>query len=221
MAFAVLCTAIITFGITLFAPLLADAGLDLSDAGRMGLFGLTTLFGAWGVLLMSKCMEGTSVSTSSRRLIQLFLGAAIGVSVFQADELLMVNYHSADIEGNLRPPILRKVGDFPLMKAETHPASTGHQVTHPTLAGYMLFFAGLFVLRRWWWHADAFRRYRFRLTSILLTVLAAWLWSAVCGFPFIWAVTYAAAISSVVHLSAAWVPKDDRPALMEVSHGNN
>ena len=54
---------------------------------------------------------------------------------------------------------------------------------------------------------------------LVMTVLAACLWSAICGFPFNWAVMFAVAISSVVHLSAAWVPKDDRPALMEVSHG--
>jgi serine/threonine protein kinase len=218
MAFAVLCTAIITFGISLFAPF---AYMYIFDAGRMGLFGLTTLFAAWGVLALSKCMEGTSVSTSHRRLLQLFVGAAIGGAAFLTDGSLMVEYQNADIEGNLRPPMLTDVGHFPLMKAETNTSPSQDQKSHPTLAGYMLFFAGLFVLRRWWWHADAFRRYRFRLTSIVLTVLAAGLWSAICGFPFIWAVTFAAAISCVVHLSAAWVPQDDRPALMEVSHVNN
>ncbi|MCH7687869.1 MAG: protein kinase, partial [Planctomycetes bacterium] len=208
MAFAVLCTAIITFGITLFAPLLSDAGLNhLSDAGRIGLFALTTLFAAWGVLLTSKCMEGTSVLTSNRRLMQLFVGAAVGAAAFLTDGLLMVDFHSAEFDGIVRRPMFTSVGHFPLA-AESQ----------PTLAGYMLFFAGLFALRRWWWHADAFRRYRFRLASVVLTVLAAGLWSAICGFPFIWAVTFAAAISCVVHLSAAWVPQDDRPALMEVSH---
>jgi serine/threonine protein kinase len=207
MAFAVLCTAIITFGITLFAPYLSDAGLDLSDVGRGGLFGLTTLFAAWGVLSMSKCMEGTTVSTSNRRLMQLFVGAAVGAAAFQTDGMLMVAYHSADFSSNIRPPMWTSMGDYPLV-AEFQ----------PTRAGYMLFFAGLFALRRWWWHADAFRRYRFRLASVVLTVLAACLWSAICGFPFNWAVMFAAAISCVVHLSAVWVPQDDRPALMEVSH---
>jgi hypothetical protein len=84
----------------------------------------------------------------------------------------------------------------------------------PTLAGFAVFFAGLFGLRRWSWHADAFRDQRFRLRSVLLTTAIGWLWAVIIGFPVLWAVTWSAALSSVVQLSACWVSPEDRHRLM-------
>jgi len=201
MVFAVFCTAVITAGVAFFAPFLADAG-------RIGLFALTTVLASWGALFASKLLEGTSASTMSRRLLLLLVGGVVGAAGFAADDLLLVDYNRMDFEHNPHPS-LQVVGMYDLKAA-----------SQPTLAGYMLFFAGLFALRRWWWHADAFRRYRMRPTSIVLTVIVAWLWAALIGFPVPWALTYAAAISGVVHLSAAWVPQEERAALMEKSHGS-
>jgi hypothetical protein len=80
----------------------------------------------------------------------------------------------------------------------------------PTLAGFVVFFAGLLALRRWWRHADAFRKRRFRVSSLLLTVGLAYLIAAVWSFPPLWGIIWAATISSVVQLASVWVPPDDR-----------
>jgi hypothetical protein len=90
----------------------------------------------------------------------------------------------------------------------------------PTLAGFVLFFSGLFLLRRWGWHADAFRERRFRLRSVLLTTGLGWLWALIIGFPMIWAVTWAAALSSVVQLSACWISHEDRHRVMMEARNN-
>jgi len=94
----------------------------------------------------------------------------------------------------------RGIGEVMLTNAEAQ----------PTLAGFVAFFAGLFGLRRWAWHADAFRDRRFRLRSVLLTAAIGWGWAIVVGFPLLWGVTWAAARSSVVQLSACWISPEDR-----------
>jgi hypothetical protein len=85
----------------------------------------------------------------------------------------------------------------------------------PSWLGYALFFGALFGLRRWWWHADTFRPKAFRVSSLLLTIALGFLLPMVCAFPQTWAVSWAAAISCVVQLSAVWIPQRLRPAIME------
>jgi eukaryotic-like serine/threonine-protein kinase len=90
--------------------------------------------------------------------------------------------------------------------------NSSHQ---PTLAAFVVFFATLFTLRRWWWHADSFRAKRFRLGSVALTALVAYLIPAAFPFDQYWAVTLATAASISVQLSSPWVPVDQRLALVE------
>jgi len=86
----------------------------------------------------------------------------------------------------------------------------------PTTAAYVIFFAGLLSLRRWWRQADSFRNNRFRVSSTLLTLLVAFLLNCAFAFPsYMWGVSWALAISSVVQLSAVWVPPSRRPEVME------
>ena len=51
--------------------------------------------------------------------------------------------------------------------------------------------------------------------SLLKTAALALALVSVCAYPQTWGVTWAAAISSVVQLSAAWIPPRDRTAMME------
>ena len=99
-------------------------------------------------------------------------------------------------------------------RADEHPSiGSGGQ---PTTAAYVIFFAGLLSLRRWWRQADSFRGGRFRVSSTLLTLLVAFLLNCVFAFPsYLWGVSWALAISSVVQLSAVWVPPSQRPRVME------
>ena len=74
----------------------------------------------------------------------------------------------------------------------------------PTLVGYMVFFSLLFSLRNWQ-KLVAFRRYdRFRWTSIAGTALVAYLICLFLPFPMAWGMTWAAAITGILQLSAPW-----------------
>ena len=73
-----------------------------------------------------------------------------------------------------------------------------------------MFFGVLMSIRRWWWHTDSFRPARFRIMSLLLTMLCAWVLSTIFVFPNTWAVVWAAVVSSVVQLSSVWTPPESR-----------
>ena len=53
------------------------------------------------------------------------------------------------------------------------------------------------------------------MASALLTLLLGYLLTLIFTFPHDWGMLWAVAISSVVQLSAVWVPPDQRPQLME------
>jgi hypothetical protein len=195
-ALAVLCTAVLLGGAGYFSPdLFANAsGAARLDPAALGLIGFTTLLGAWGITGVTKLLEGRKVENSTRRLALLATGCAVGAAAWGLGEFLMVHASS-------RPDAaFVSVGSRPLLDA----AYT------PTLLGYVVFFGGLFGLRRWWWHTDEFRPKRFRVSSLLLTVAVAWLLSHLWAFPHTWAVLWAALLSGVVQLASVWTPPGQR-----------
>ncbi|MEX1098327.1 MAG: serine/threonine-protein kinase [Planctomycetales bacterium] len=174
-------------------------GLSAIDPGTVGLFALVTLLGSWGLLFAAKLREGKPVDGVARRLGQFAVGLLVGAAAFGIGHALLA------APGGSLDGVFDSVGVHPL--AGTAPAVAGKT---PTLAGYMIFFGGLFGLRGWWRQADAFRRRRFRIGSLLLTVLVGFFLPVVFAFPQTWGTLWAAAISGVVQLSAPWVPEADR-----------
>ena len=176
----------------------------LPSAAHIGLFGLTTLIASWTVLGCSKLFEGTKIDGGTRRTVLSLAGCLVGAGAFALDQTLMVDVVTVDRHYQAGG-LVESLGSHRLLDASLQ----------PTLAGYVVFFAGLFAVRRWWWHADSFRRKRFRVSSVLLTALLGWVWSLVIAFPMLWGVTLAIAVSSIVHLSAAWVPAKERHTIVE------
>ncbi|TWU14893.1 Serine/threonine-protein kinase PrkC [Symmachiella macrocystis] len=197
---------------------------DLQDPARAGLFGFMTIIASWLVLLPSKMWEGTATEPTIRRLVLLSAGVVVGVLAYGLDQTLMVDVPNITHEVDADDAMFTKVGDQPLLTkneailqsqpgiAYSNPRWVKFQ---PTLAGYVVFFAALFGIRRWWWHADAFRPKRFRVSSLLLTGLVGFLITTIFAFPHGWAALWAVAISAVVQLAATWAPPNVRPAMME------
>ncbi len=196
MAFASLCTVVITAGLYCLTSF-------FNSAGAVGLFATTTLLGSWAVLVGSKIWEGRKADAFGRRLTLLVLAGLVGAAAYWLDGSLMVELVPSQSERT--HGIFTHLGPQPLFDADSE----------PTLAGYLAFFCSLFFLRRWWWHADAFRPKRLRVMSLLLTLLLGYLMSTIWGFPVSWSMIWAIAISSVVQLSSVWVPREDRHDYME------
>ncbi|MGE3313590.1 MAG: serine/threonine protein kinase [Planctomycetaceae bacterium] len=212
LALASLCTAVLVLVIASFTTF-------LRNSAQAGFFGATTLIASWGILTLSKVTEGRKIDGFIRRLLFLLLGLAIGAAAFGLDQALFIEEYSRGDFNAYGPAritdyMFKSFGPVPL----TSPTTNGNG-NQPTYAAYLVFFGALFALRHWWWHADSFRKRRFRPMSVLLTTLCALAVVTVWMFPQVWGVTLAAAISSIVQISAAWVPQSDRNALMEVPHG--
>ncbi len=199
LAFAVLCTAILTAAVAILSPV-------VQSPARIALFSVITLLGSWSILSVSKLTEGTRATSGNRRLLQLLCGVVVGAAAFGVQQFLLVGLTTDDF--NLHSHgLVHTIGTVNL--------SNGFQ---PTLAGYVAFFAGLFVLRHWWRDADSLRSRRVAVWSVLLTTLVGMLLSLVMTFPMMWGVMWAAAISCVVHLSAVWVSPEERRRMTEVPH---
>jgi eukaryotic-like serine/threonine-protein kinase len=107
-----------------------------------------------------------------------------------------------------------------VQKIGTHSLSVAGTKGQPTLVGYVVFFACLMGLRRWWRQADSFRSGRLAIWSIIPTAVVALALTAIIAFPTVWGTVWAAAISATIQLSASWVAPRDRAALLETAnHG--
>ena len=189
------------------------AGVPFSPA-LLGLFTLTAIGASWVLLALSKVSEGRPLENGSRRLAQLGGGLVVGLMAIGLAEFLLI---PGAIESAGSGPgyfqleqddaLFVSLGDVPLV----------HRGGTPSRTGFLVFFAALFALRRWWWHADTFRPKRFRISSVLLTVLMAWLVSEIWAFPQLWAMTWAAVISSSVQLASSWTPEEQRRIVRETS----
>ena len=207
LAYAVFITGAITLGLCLVTPSFFSATAEHAlSPGGVALFALTTILGAWAILIPSKLTEGSASESGRRRFSQLITGAVVGGAAYWLDRLLMVDLRY-DLWGRSDNvySAFSALGVQPLTES----------IMQPALLAYVVFFAGLFWLRSWWRHADAFRPKRFRLSSVLLTTLLGFGLPLLFAFPHGWGVMWAVAISSVVQLSAAWVPPEDRHRLLE------
>ena len=194
-AVAALLTLLFTAAVGFVAPdFFANANGDAQlDHAAIGLFAGTSIIAAWIAMAVSKLFEGRKVENGVRRLVLLVSGCLIGAAAWGLDEALFFSWSDP--------------GDAAFVSVGPRPLTTGDG---PTLLGYMIFFGTLMFVRRWWWHADSFRPARFRVMSLLLTMLCAWVLSTIFVFPHTWAVVWAAVVSSVVQLSSVWTPPDTR-----------
>jgi hypothetical protein len=184
---------LVTAAVHLATPLLPSV-IDVT------FFGVVTLLAAVGLIIPAKLWEGKSGDAFIRRLCQGAIGMGVGAVAFALQGFLMF-------------------GDVSLLHAEGTGILNGGRVGRisvvdsqglPNMAGYMLFFALLFVARRWWWQADSFRSARFRISSTLVSLFLGFILTALLPFPNNLGATWALAISAVVQLSAGWTPQEER-----------
>jgi len=166
-------------------------------------FGLTTLLGAWALLVGTKAWEGTGrESLSVRRLSLLLLGGGVGAAGWWLHQALLVDL--PPLAESQTAGLVNSIGSLELVRDQ-----------QPTLAGYVIFFGLLFGIRRWWWHTDGFRPKRLRVLSLLLTVSVSWVLGHVLQFPLAAATGWGLGMAIVVQLSAPWVAPEHRQARLQ------
>ena len=149
---------------------------------------LTTIAGAWIVLIPSKLWEGCYGDPALRRFVMLVLGMGLGEIAYFIARLFMVELppspHFKHLHYNL-PQNFYSDG-------------------RPMLMAYLACFGALFFIVRWWVQADPLRSKRLRLWSVLVTAVMAWFIAWILDFPQPWLPMVAGAISVTVQLSSPW-----------------
>ncbi len=184
--------ALVTTAVTLATDLLPKA----ADGA---FFGTVTLLAAWALIVPAKMWEGRTGDSIVRRLILAGLGLGVGAVAAILQQFLMLSDSQllhVDGDGIFNHGT---IGRIQMLDGGL-----------PTMAGFMMFFGLLFLIRRWWWQADSFRKARFRISSSLVTLFLGVVLSAILPFSEQLGAIWALAISAVVQLSSGWTPQEDR-----------
>ncbi len=163
---------------------------------------LTSVAGTWGVLVSSKCWEGSTGEASLRRFTMLAVGLMVGGGAFLLSQLLEVE-----------PTYFLDTPTF-----HNYPTALFEPEGTPNALGYLGYFAGLFLVPRWWKQADLLRPARLSIWATLLCVL----WSIVvfAFLPFPRGFMIAATVSIAVQLSAPWMTQAERKTLRQTAQEN-
>lgn len=144
----------------------------LPNPADLAFFGTVTLVAAWALIVPAKVWEGRKGDALVRRLIQGSLGLGVGAIAAVLRQFLMLNQTS----------LLQPNGDG-VFNAGTIGKIHMLEDGLPTMSGFMMFFGSLFLMRRWWWQADSFRKSRFRISSSLVSLFLGVMLSACLPFP--------------------------------------
>jgi len=157
---------------------------------------LSSVLGAWAVLIPSKFWEGSRGEVLVRRFVMMVVGLGVGVLAGGLGALLKV--HLPYDPGFAEPHKYVLPGFY-----------AGGT---PMLLAYMACFGTLFLVIRWWRAADPLRATRLSLWSMVFCVVMGWLIAALWLFPQPWLAMVACAISVSVQLSSPWLhPRRRRP----------
>ena len=204
MVMAVVWSILATQGVSWLStrvPFLMPEQQLLNNIGGMATFGFGTVLGSWALLLSTKVLEGTGIAGRERRIIQAALGGAVGAIIFVLSQDLLLEF---PLRTNF-PHAVDHLGSISL--------TTTSSLRQPSLAGFIVYFALLFGVRRWWLLADSYRSKRFRIVSVAFTGGLALLIPALVVFHQTWGALWGTAIAVVVQLSAPWVAPKDRPTI--------
>ncbi len=158
------------------------------------------------LLLLGKAWEGTEGDSLRKYFALLVLGLVLGGVAFVAGEALMVSLPDQD-----------QWTDHGLANAPwAQTLYTGDGT--PLLGAYLVYFAGLFAVLRWWTQVDPLRRTRMSAWATGVCILWAWVMHMFCRFPQPWGLMLAASISVAAQLSSTWLHPRDRA---EIGQGVN
>ena len=155
---------------------------------------ITAVLSSWGLLISSKSWEHREGDSSLRRLTMTGIGAVVGLASFGLAQLLFIDFQQPD--SSLAPlSALPTIDSF------------------PPLVNYLIFFAAMFGILRWWNQADPNRKTRLSLVSVGLCLVCAVILSHVMNFEPIWNGIFAVVVSISTQLAAPWIMPQQRAAI--------
>jgi serine/threonine protein kinase len=163
-------------------------------------FALSTTLGSWLVLASGRPVETKGSDQVRRRFALLILGLVFGAASFGVQQLLMVE--------------TRNIMDFPHI-TDSAATAGAYEGQLPLLPAYLAYFAGIFVVLRWWKQVDPLRTTRLSIWTTGVCVLWAAVLEMFWHFPQPWGLMLVASISIAAQLSAPWLTPRERQQLRE------
>jgi hypothetical protein len=165
-------------------------GVDFGHPQQLAyLFGLT-LLGTWGTLLACKPLEGRSTDPTSRRVVFLLFGLALG-GVGAA----LAWWTRLDLD---------PASHLWVIDDAFHVPRWAGSPSHPNPLVYAIYFGLAFFAIDWWKMAARDRKARFRVFPIVKTGLIGLLLGLFCPFPQPWGLGVIVLIAAIVQLVSPW-----------------
>lgn len=199
-----LLTAAVTSLILCFVMTLLMRGESLGDVFTWTLyawFALTSIIGAWTILVLGKFWEADEGEPLRRRFVMLVAGLATGIAAFTASQFLGVQLTDEHVVQTVPAVVI--------------PASWTSSDASLTLPAFLIYFGGIFGIAKWWLQADPLRSSRVSLWATAGCIFWAWLIHLFWAFPQPSGFMLAASISIAVQLAAPWVRPAERARIRE------
>jgi arginine exporter protein ArgO len=180
-----------------------SAGGSIDNVAFFAWFASTATLGAWTVLIAGKAMENKSGDAVRRRFAMLIVGLALGAVSFGIADMLMIR--------------LTDAMDFPSVTGVTSSSSLYGSQNTPLLPAYLAYFAGLFLVLRWWKQVDPLRPTRLSVWATGVCVLWAAVLEMFWHFPQPWGLMLVATISLAAQLSAPWLTQAQRTEMRQAA----
>ena len=155
---------------------------------------LISIVGCWALIVCSKGWEHQHQDGGDwpRRLVLVGIGLAVGAIAFFSAGSFNLNLTQMAIEDFQA----RQTSQFVIRGVPLFPA-------------YLIFFAGLFGILRWWRQTDPVRKTRLSILNVVVCLIWATLFSHLLNVPLTGNCILAAVMSIAVQLASPWLHPED------------
>ncbi len=194
LAAVIACAA---FGLATFA--LMSPTMDKSElTGLAAWVTLTSLLCSWPIIICGKFWERSTGDNLSRRFWMLVIGLGVGAAAFGIAQMFLVDF---------KPMWVKRVFDIRFKSFAQHSVVSEGL---PTITQFMILFAPLMAIVRWWRQADPARKTRLSIFRVGFCWLVALALSEFAEFPQVAASLVAIATAVAVQVSSPWVNRLER-----------
>ena len=161
---------------------------------------VASVSGSWALLFAGKFFESSDGDQLIRRITMLGIGLGVGTLAFLVGGYL-------NIHGTSLASLDSDVSQLPVIGDRLYLSQGGH-----SWPAYVIGFAGLFAVIRWWKLTDPIRKTRLSLFGVGLCIVFAILFGSIFGIDLAWIGVVAGLTAVATQLSSPWIHPKNRDA---------
>lgn len=154
---------------------------------------LTSVVASWALLGFAKSWEHREGDAWLRRLVMVGLGLVVGAFAFYSASTFSVN-----------------LTELAIADVQLHSSADLLSLGIPVFPAYLIYFAGLFGILRWWRQADPVRKTRLSVLNVMMCLVWAIIFSHLLNVPLTANCIFAVVVSISVQLASPWIHPENR-----------